>query len=468
MVHSALSRGPERNVSKLYERAAEAVKKRNYDYAIELFIQELTLEPNAVDARRALRAAEIKKFQEAGKDMASGRALLQGLPTVIAAAIHRVFKNYEKLMLDMEQLLKRAPRHAGLLAKLGEAAVAAGHQDAAIVAFEELREADRDSAVALRGLARLHKAKGDLGKALAYYEQLKRASPADPEASKAVRDLAAAGATKRVEDAKAAAGADGSFRDVLKDKDKAEALEQQQHRVRTEADVDAAVKRLEGELAKAGGNDGKILKQLGDLFVKKKDFEEAISYYERSIAARPDPLVADALGDLKIKQLDEEVAIHKEAAKKNEPHAKGKYKDAKERLNALRIDEYRRRVEDRPSELGLRFQLGQFLVKADRFDEAIAELQKAIQDPRRGLQARLLLGQCFAQKGMLDQAIKQFEKAREGSKTMDDATKDVTYNLGLVLEKAGQKEKATAEFEKIIEVDINYKDAMKRLEALKA
>src|SRR5712691_6115896 len=100
-------------MSKLYDKAAEAVKKRNYDYAIELFIQELTLEPNNVDARRALRAAEIKKFQESGAAMASVRALVQGLPTVIVAAIHRLFKNYEKLMLDLEQLLKRAPRHGG-------------------------------------------------------------------------------------------------------------------------------------------------------------------------------------------------------------------------------------------------------------------------------------------------------------------------------------------------------------------
>lgn len=454
-------------MSKLYDRAAEAVKKRNYDYAIELFIQELTLEPDNIDARRALRAAEIKKFQEAGTAMASGRALVQGLPTVIAAAIHRIFKNYEKLMLDLEQLLKRAPKHPKLLAKLGDAAVLGGHPDAAIVAFEELRETDRENAHALRGLARLYKAKGDLAKALTYYELLKRAMPSDPEAAKAVRDLAASGATKKVEDARAVAGADGSFRDIMKDKQKAEDLEQSAHRVRTDADVDAAVKRLTGELAKSPG-DSKVLKQLGDLFVKKKDFEEAITYYEQALAAKPDPQVADALGDLKVKQLAEEIAIFEEAVKKGEPHAKQKLKDAKERRNALCIEEYRRRVAERPTETGMRFQLGQYLYAADNHDEAIAELQKCVTDPRRGIQARLLLGKCFGKKGMLDQAIKQFEKAREGSKTMDDTTKEVTYNLALVLEKAGQKEKSAAEFEKIIEVDINYKDAMKRMEALKA
>jgi tetratricopeptide (TPR) repeat protein len=452
-------------MSKLYERAAEAVKKRNYDYAIELFLQELVLEPNNVEARRALRAAELKKCQEAGLPVASGRAFVQGLPALLASLVHRLTKNHEKLMLDCEQLLRRAPRHPSLLGMLGDAAVAAGHIDAAIVAFEEMREADHGNARALRGLARLYREKGDLAKSLAYYEQLKRAVPADAEAAKAVRDLAAAGATRKVEEAKAQG--EGSFRDVIKDKQKAEELEHGQHRVRTEADADAALKRLEAELAKSP-EDPKVLKQMGDLFVKKKDWEEAIACYERSLAVRRDPVVADALGDLKIKQIDEEIALLTEAVKKGDGHGKGRLKDAKERKNALCIEEYGRRVQERPTELGIRFQLGQCLYKADRFDDAIAELQKAVSDPRRGVQARLLLGKCFAAKGMLDQAIKQFEKCREGAKTMDETTKEVTYNLALVLEKAGQKEKATAELEKIIEVDINYKDAMKRMEALKA
>jgi len=453
-------------MSKLYDRAAEAVKKRNYDYAIELFLQELVLDPDNVDARRALRAAELKKFQEAGIPPEGGaKAMLQGLGTVVAAYIHKLTKNHEKLMLDCEQFLKRAPRNARFLALLGDAALAAGHPDAAIVAYEDLREADRESAHALRGLARLYKEKGDLGRALAYYEQLKKQFPADPEAAKAVRDLAAAGATKKVEEAKA--GGEGSYRDMLKDKDKAAELEASAHRVRTESDADAAIRRLQEQLEKSP-KDAKLMRQLGDLYLKKKDYEEAESWYEKSLEVKRDPIVADALGDLRIKRFDDEIETLAEAAKKGEPNAKAKLKDAKDRRNSFCIEEYQRRVAERPTELGFRFQLGQFLYKADRYDEAIAELQKAVADPRRGTQARLLLGKCFAAKGLFEQAVKQLEKARETASGMDEIGKEVTYNLGLIYERSGQKDKAQAEFEKIIEVDINYKDAMKRMEALKA
>lgn len=453
-------------MSKLYDKAAEAVKKRNYDYAIELFIQELTLEPNNVDARKALRAAELRKFQESGtKPEGSPRAYLKGLSSMFASFIHKVTKNHEKLMLDCEQFLKNAPRNAPFLGTLAEAARKAGHIDAAIVAYEELREGDRDSVKALRGLAQLWKEKGDINRALVYYENLKRVLPSDAEAAKAVRDLAAQGATKKVEDAKAAG--DGTYRDMVKDKTEAEKLEHASHRVRTTDEADAQIKRLEGEIQKNPVESARIRKQIGDLYAKKKDFARALEAYEKSFAAKKDPQTADAIGDLKMRVLEEEVNALTEAAKKGDGEAKGQLREAKDRRNEFMIEEFQRRIEERPSELVYRFQLGQVLFKVERYDEAIAELQKAAPDPRRGVQARLLLGKCFAQKGMLDFAIKELERARQGSTAMDDSTKEITYTLAIVLEKAGQKDKAAAEFGKIVEVDFGYKDAMKRMEALK-
>lgn len=455
-------------MSKLYDKAAEAVKKRNYDYAIELFIQLLTLEPNNVEARKALRAAELRKFQELGLSPDGGAgAMLKGAGSLFGSMLHGITKNHEKKMLDCEQLLKNAPRNKTYLAALGEAARAAGHADAAICAFEDLREADPSSAVALRNLAQLWREKGDINRALIYYEGLKKVLPSDAEAAKSVRDLAAAGATKKVEDAKAAGG-DGSFRDIVKDKSEAEKLEQAGQRVRTEDQAEAAIKRLEGEIQKKPEEAARLLKQIGDLHLKRKDPESALEAYEKAYAKKKDPQIADAIGDLKMKQLEEEVAAITEAAKAGDAGAKGRLKDAKERRNAYQIEEYRRRSNERPTELSFKFNLGQALYKADQLDEAIAELQKAASDPRRGQQARLLLGKAFEKKGMHELAIKELEKARAGSTAMDDTTKEITYNLALVLEKAGQKEKAAAELEKIIEVDFNYKDAMKRMEALKA
>ncbi len=449
--------------SKRFEKAAKAVKRRNYDYAIELFLQELTLDPDNAEARRALRAAELKKFQEAGKDPNPSTAILSGFGPWLSARMAALTKNWEKCMLACEQFLKIAPSHSGMLMLLGRAAQAAGHLNAAVAAFEEVREIDNRNAEALRGLGQLYRELGDDARALRYYEQLRKVLPSDPEASRAVRDLAAAGATRKVEER--AAKGKGDFRAQLKSTDAAKAAEHSGRVIRSAADAQAAVERLEKQLS-GTSDDARVYKLIGDTYLKVKDYESALEAYEQALQARKDPVIEDAIGDLKLKMLDEQIATLKRAAAKGEGGARGRLAEARRKRLELAIEEYTRRVKLRPTEAPLRFQLGSYLLKAKRYDDAMAELQKAVKDPRRGAQARLLLGRCFAAKGMVDLAAKEFERARKSARGMDDLGKEATYNLALLYEKAGRREKAAAELEKIIEVDISYKDVMKRLEAL--
>ena len=155
--------------------------------------------------------------------------------------------------------------------------------------------------------------------------------------------------------------------------------------------------------------------------------------------------------------------------KRGDASAKPKLAEAKDRRNQFAVEEYGRRVKERPTELPLKYKLGEMLIKVERYDEAIAELQKSAGDPRYGARSRLALGKSFAAKGMPDMAVKELEKARQGLGPQDDIWKDVTFNLAYILEKTNKKDKAAAEYEKIVEADIGYKggEAMKRLEALK-
>lgn len=452
-------------MSKLFDKAAAAVKKRNYDYAIELFMQELTRDPNNAEARRALRAAELKKFQEAGQSPAAGSAYLKGIGPLVSATIHRLSKNFEKAMLDCEQFLRNAPRNASMLKMLGEMAVQAGHNEAAKAAYEDLLEADRSSEHALRALARIYREEEDIPKALAFYERLKSANPADPEAAKAVRDLAAATASRKVEDRRAEG--DGSFRDMVKDKSKTSKLEAAGKRARTTGEIDEAIADLEAQLD-GSANDLRYLKEIGGLQVRKKAWSDAVKTYERALEIKKDPQVRDALGDARLKRLDDLAQQLALQAKKGDGEAAKKLKKVKAERIKLAIAEFERRVKSRPTELPLRFQLGQQLMKAKRFDDAIVHLQKATGDVRRGVQARLALGKCFAAKKMVDLAVKEFNRALEQVPSMDEVGKEISYNLALTLEYAGKSEEAAAAYEKIIEVDIGYRDAMKRLEALGA
>jgi tetratricopeptide (TPR) repeat protein len=139
----------------------------------------------------------------------------------------------------------------------------------------------------------------------------------------------------------------------------------------------------------------------------------------------------------------------------------GEYKA--ERSQTL-IEESKRRVERNPTDLALRFELGERLLEAGLFNEAIPELQRARQNPNARLKAMSLLGRCFVLKGMLDMAASQFQAAATEMSAMDSFKKDTLYDLALVHEKMGKKDDYLRCLKDIMEVDYNYKDVAQRVE----
>src|SRR5439155_20510107 len=119
---------------------------------------------------------------------------------------------------------------------------------------------------------------------------------------------------------------------------------------------------------------------------------------------------------LKIKIHDLEIAAHDELLStqaSNESSAKSSelLKAAKAKRAELLIAEAQERVTRNPTDLHLRFELGENLFNAGRFREAVAELQRARQNPHARLKAMNLLGCCYDELEMLDLAVKQLEEA---------------------------------------------------------
>ncbi len=106
----------------------------------------------------------------------------------------------------------------------------------------------------------------------------------------------------------------------------------------------------------------------------------------------------------------------------------------------------------------LRFELGEHLVNAGQYRDALPELQRARQNPNARLKAMNLLGRCYHELGMFDLAVKQLEDASKEILTMDTMKKEIVYNLGLVFEQMGDAEKSVACMKQIYEADYGYKD----------
>ncbi len=129
------------------------------------------------------------------------------------------------------------------------------------------------------------------------------------------------------------------------------------------------------------------------------------------------------------------------------------------------ISEAKKRVERNPTDLQLRYELGEQLVMAGEHTEAIPELQRARQNPNARLKAMNLLGQCYTEKGMLDLAVKQFKDAASEIIAMDATKKEILYKLGLVFQKMGKKSESLDCMKQIYEVDYGYLDVAQRVES---
>src|SRR5437762_2668614 len=210
--------------------------------------------------------------------------------------------------------------------------------------------------------------------------------------------------------------------------------------------------------------------RLGALNEKKEDFEAAIRWYQYAadLTKGLDTGLLRKISDLKIKCLEREIAAHEEFLSAHSPTDK-LYAEKSEQLRAaktnraqIHIADAQERVARNPTDLQLRFELGESFFNAGRFRDAVPELQRARQNPHARLKAMNLLGCCYGELGMLDLAMKQLEEASQEIVSMDAMKKDILYNLGIVYERRNETEKSLACMKQIYEVDYGYRDVAGR------
>lgn len=449
-------------MSQLLEKAEKAYVKKNYDYAIALWLQHLKLKPDDLDCRKKLRLASRESAALSGKRKTGRKFFGLSVDKLKSLAVPLNSKDPESTMNKCEEKLKDDPTSVPLLFRLGEACALAGYHPTAVWAFQDVLSIEKDHKEACRHAARSLKESGDYERAIEHYELLRKLEPADPEANNGIRNLAAKrSATNMSERTKGG----GNYRDLI-DTKQASKLEKLQQRVRTPEQARERIIDLKEELAK-NPDDIKLVIQVSDMHVMCKEWDEAGEWLEKAIAIDPDDFGAkEKLGDLKIKQLDETLAKLKAAARKD-PRYKPRYeKHVKERLSYL-VEEYRARSEAHPTELKWAFSLGKALHDCGEYEPAIKELQKAKTDSKYKVEGGYYLGLCLYRKKNLRLSIKELEAARKDLFDMDDDNnKQITYLLGRIYEAAKKKERALEEYEKIAEVDYSYKDIQKRMEVL--
>ena len=176
------------NLEKLYLRGREAFERRNYDYAIDLFRQILTLQPDHLDARRALRICEVKKCEEIGYP---SKFSLLPLKAKTETQIRMNQKSPDKIIEICEAHLAKDPKNIGVRIALAQSLLALGHTNGAMAELEMAREVQQDHVDVLRLLGEVYGAQDKIPEARACITKAMQLKPDDRLLSKALNDLEA-------------------------------------------------------------------------------------------------------------------------------------------------------------------------------------------------------------------------------------------------------------------------------------
>jgi len=447
----------------LWLKAMAAIELQNFGYAISLLQELLKQEPEFLTGRQLLRRAEVTKGKSAKKSFFN----ISTAPIGVMKAQREMKTDPKRAVEMLEDVLEMEPynRQANLLLK--EAAVAAGWPEIGVFALRSLLEEHPRDVKVLHELGGLYHQLGDYENEVEVYNQISAIDPLDPQAIRLGKDALARASMKRGGWTEAE-----SYRDLIKDKDEAISLEQQSRIRLTGEAIDQQIAEAYAR-HQAEPENLDFAQRLGALNEKKEDFEAAIRWYQYAadLTKGVDTGLLRRISDLKIKCLERETAAHEEFLSAHSSTDK-LYAEKSEQLRAaktnraqIHIADAQERVARNPTDLQLRFELGESFFNAGRFRDAVPELQRARQNPHARLKAMNLLGCCYGELGMLDLAMKQLEEASQEIVSMDAMKKDILYNLGIVYERRNETEKSLACMKQIYEVDYGYRDVAGRVES---
>src|SRR6195256_330233 len=366
-------------------KAVAAIELRNFGYAISLLQGILKQEPEFLTGRQLLRRTEVTQKKASKKSFFN----ISSAPLAVMKAQREIKKDPKRAVEMSEKILEEEPYHRQANLVLKEAAVAAGWPEVGAFALRTLLEEDPRDVKVLHELGRLYHEMGESDQEVEIYNRLTEIEPLDAEALRLGKDASArasmtTGGWTQAE----------SYRDLIKDKEAAVSLEQQGRMKLSGESLDQQIAEVYARHQKELHNVD-LARKLGALNEQTNNVQAAIEWYQYAadLTKNTDAGLLCKVSDLKMKESDREIAEHerflagaspadKEFAKRTK-----ELEAAKKKRAEILIEEARKRVEHNPTDLQLRFELGEQLTNAGHFREALPELQRARQNPNARLKA---------------------------------------------------------------------------------
>jgi tetratricopeptide (TPR) repeat protein len=470
-----------------FERANQVIATGDFDYGIRLLLSCCKLDPANLIYRQALRRTQKRKYNNNMRG-----SLFAWLLTMPARArITKALVGHDYLaVLDLgERVLTRNPWDIGAQMAMAEAAEVLGLIDMAVWNLEQARQKSPRDLKLNRTLARLYERRGNFTQAIALWEMVRQANPADVEASSKAKDLAASDTIARGQYEAAVGGLSGRYRktEATPPKSAADAGNRPpsdpsvspapsrpvpvrspapsptpsseetspgDRRVAREAAVLQA--RIDSDPTSSNAH-----LQLAALYRRAGQIDQARAVLFKALDPTANDFEVSAeLADLEIEPFRQNLTVTEErlAATPDEELRRIRVRLLKE-INTREMDLYRQRADRYPTDMTNRFELGVRLLRAGQVDEAIRELQAARSDPRQMWRCLLYLGHAFKSRNNWKLARRNFEDALQNLPASEDQPrKEIFYQLAQGCADVGDLAEAIHFGNELANLDFGYRD----------
>ncbi len=452
---------------KWFARARELGEKRQFDYAIEYYVNGLEFWPDAVEeALKPLHGCGVARRATGGKkpglkdtmrrsmsDKDAPKGFLNALwlfghdPDNLSF-IEGVLRNASKLRAE-----DAAKWSGGVYARALDAAPkATSKQLQQLVSFmEELGDRSADRGETTFGVE-AYQAGIDV------LNIWRRRAPKDQEISVALKNLSTKLTILRGK------YQDGeSYRDSIADVDQAQELHDRERSIQSDDRVGQLIASAE-QAYKDDPDHPNALRDLVDLLCRREleaDEIKAIGHLVNQFKRTDNYRWKQRADDIRMKQLGRKV---REVAQEKGAEGAKPHKIAQLRFE---LSVYKERIERYPTDTQMKYEYGVRCFRAGRFDDAIPLFQTSRVNPKYRIACGMYLGRCFYRKGYHSQAVTALVETIEGHPANDDQlAKDLHYWLGRTYEESGQAEAARKTYGKILQMDYNYRDVRARLDGL--
>lgn len=444
-----------------FERARQVAESSNFDYAIEMYLEGLQCDPDALEqGHLRLYEMALHRQSKGGKK-----------PSMVERVKRLRGKTPLEQMLNAEYLFAKDPDHLPYAEAMLKAAAAGDYRRTvgwiANLVFQANNASKKPSAQTYVLLKDSYKAIGQFDKAIVACQLASRLKPEDAELADEFKNL-----TAELTMARGKYDQEGDFRQSIKDREVQEKLQSQQAVVKTVSYRVSAVEEARREYT-ADPNLPKnifdLAKALSDLQDDKAD-KEAIGLLENAYKTKDDFSFKQRAGQLRMKQLRRKIRGAKAAveAKPGDSESKARLSKLNAQLNSTELEHYGLCVKNYPTDLQGKYEYGIRLVRQKKYDDAIPLFQEAQKDPRHKISAMDKIGLCFFLKGWYADAIDIFTQAIDSYDIKDDGVaKELRYNLARSYEKQNNEDKALEIYRRIAQLDFAYKDVRQRVDKLR-